>query len=227
MAGPRVLITGFGPFPDVPDNPSAWLAETLAAERRGLDCEPQAQVLPTEWDTVAALTPHLYEALQPQIMIHFGLCRSAQGFRIERSAHNRVFARADIRGALPKTRTILPQGPDRFDTDFPTTGLAAHLRARGLAASPSHSAGRYLCNFLYYRSLEWASRQERPTVALFVHIPPVVSHGGPFSEAELLRGAHETLHFVLDCAGARQNARQVPAGPAHAASEAMLSMKDA
>ncbi|MEX2166168.1 MAG: pyroglutamyl-peptidase I [Methyloceanibacter sp.] len=227
MAGPRVLITGFGPFPGVPDNPSAWLAETLADETRGADCEPQAQVLPTEWDTVAALTPRLYEDVQPRIMIHFGLCRSAQGFRIERSAHNRVFARADMSGALPRTRTILPQGPDRLDTDFPATALAAHLRASGFAASTSHSAGRYLCNFLYYRSLEWAARQERPVIALFMHIPPVVSHSGSFSEAELLRGAHETLRFTLDFADGRQNARQAPAGPALAAGEALLSMKDA
>ncbi|MGV1015072.1 MAG: hypothetical protein ACOYB4_08900 [Methyloceanibacter sp.] len=227
MASPRVLITGFGPFPGVPDNPSAWLAQTLAGQTRGLDCQLQAQVFPTDWDTVATLTPPLFESLKPEIMIHFGLNRRAQGLRIERSAHNRVAARADMRGALPTARTILPPGPERLDAAISATALAAHLRAHGLAAASSRSAGRYLCNFLYYRSLEWAARQEKPIVALFVHIPPTVSQGGPIGEAELLHGAQETLRFVLDFADVRQNARQAPAGPALATNEVMLRMKDA
>lgn len=224
MAAPRVLITGFGPFPGVSDNPSAWLAETLAAREAESDCRLQAEILPTEWDRVAALTPELYETVQPRIIVHFGLCRSAQGFRIERSAHNRVFARADMSGALPRARTIHPQGPDRLDTDFPITPLATHLKAHGIAAAPSHSAGRYLCNFLYYRALTWAAQQETPTTALFVHVPQRSTHGGPFSEEDLLHGAEETLRFALDCVDVQKNERQISAGPALASA---LTMKDA
>ena len=73
MARLRVLLTGFGPFPGVPDNPSARLAETLAATSSALDCDLHWQVLPTEWETVAALVPALHETLQPHVMIHFGL----------------------------------------------------------------------------------------------------------------------------------------------------------
>jgi pyroglutamyl-peptidase len=203
MARPRVLITGFGPFPGAPDNPSAWLAETLAADTLGLDCEPQFRVLPTEWESVAALTPRLYESLQPHVMIHFGLNRRAQGLRLERSAHNRVCARADACGAKAEASPILPQGPDRIDTDFPVTALAVHLRTRGLAASSSRSCGRYLCNFLYYRSLHWAARQETPIAALFVHIPPLSAQGGSLSQTALLHGAQEILRFALAHAGRR------------------------
>lgn len=224
MAAPRVLITGFGPFPGVSDNPSSWLAETLAVRATGLDCQLQAKIFPTEWDRVAALTPRLYDTMQPQLIVHFGVCQSAQGFRIERSAHNRVFARADMSGTLPLVRTIHPHGPDRLDTDFPVTALSAHLKTRGIAAAPSHSAGRYLCNFLYYRSLAWAAQQETPTTALFVHIPQRMAHGGAFSEEKLLHGAQETLRFALDLMGAQKNERQISAGLALAGA---LSMKDA
>lgn len=224
MAAPRVLITGFGPFPGVSDNPSAWLAETLADREAELDCRLQAEILPTEWDTVAALTPELFETTQPRIIVHFGVCQSAQGFRLERSAHNRVFARADMSGALPRARTIHPHGPARLDTDFPVTSLAAHLKALGIAAAPSHSAGRYLCNFLYYRSLAWAALQEEPTTALFVHIPQRTAHGGAISEDQLLHGAQEILGFALDVAGARRSVTQVSAGPTLASE---LTMKDA
>ena len=62
MARPRVLITGFGPFPGVPDNPSSWLAEALAAGAAAqADAELHARVLPTEWQAVTFM-PDLYAA---------------------------------------------------------------------------------------------------------------------------------------------------------------------
>ena len=105
MARPHVLLTGFGPFPGVADNPSAWLAETLAEQRPAPEFKLHARVLPTEWKAAARL-PRLYQSLQPHVMIHFGLSEHAAAFRIERSAHNRVAQRADARGALPKSHAI-------------------------------------------------------------------------------------------------------------------------
>lgn len=230
MARPRVLLTGFGPFPGAAVNPSAWLAETLATQTPSaeLNCELHARVLPTEWESVATLTPHLYETLQPHVMIHFGLSERAKSFRIERSAHNRAAPRADASGALPGSRVILPQGPDRLDTTLPASTLAVHLKARGLAAVTSRSAGRYLCNFLYYRSLEWAARQQSPSLVLFVHIPLGPTQGGPLSETRLLHGAQETLRLVLAFASERDRARPVDrTGPGLARSEVGLSQKEA
>ncbi len=168
----RVLLTGFGPFPGAAINPSAWLAETLPGRVRGLDCDLHAKVLPTEWAAIADLTPRLHETLQPHVTIHFGLSQRARGFRIERSAHNRAGPRADAAGALPSSRVICPSGPARLDTSLPASALAAHLKQRGIAAAPSRSAGRYLCNFLYYLSLDWAARQDGARTVLFVHMPP-------------------------------------------------------
>jgi pyroglutamyl-peptidase len=203
MARPRALITGFGPFPGAPENPSAWLAEALCDTRpRGRELL-HAEVLPTEWEAVAALAPRLYASLQPHAMIHFGLCQRAVGFRIERSAYNRIAPRADARAALPATRLVLAEGVDRLDTRVPAARLAAHLSKQGLPAASSRSAGRYLCNFLYYHSLAWASRQETPPVALFVHIPRTVAQGGALSDTALLHGAQEVLRFVLAFADTR------------------------
>jgi len=196
MARPRVLITGFGPFPGVADNPSSWLVETLAKQHSAADFKLDARVLPTEWENVA-LIHRLYEAVQPHVMIHFGVSEDLPVFAIERSAHNRVAPRTDARGATPEGRKIREGGPPRFDTLFPAAKLAAHLRRRGVAARTSRSAGAYLCNFLYYHSLDWALRQETVPPALFVHIPPLTKGRGPFGRETLLHGASETLRFVL------------------------------
>lgn len=196
MARPRVLITGFGPFPGFADNPSAWFVETLAKRQDLPELKFDARVLPTAWEDVA-LIPRLFETLQPHAMIHFGVSERDQAFSIERSAHNRVARQPDARGTTPEARTIRAGGPTRFDTPFPAAALAAHLRRSGFAARTSRSAGSYLCNFLYYHSLEWACRRRNAPPVIFVHIPPWTRTRGPFSRDSLLDGGAETLRFVL------------------------------
>jgi pyroglutamyl-peptidase len=225
MARPRVLITGFGPFPGVKENPSAWLAEALAEHGPPeFDAELHARVLPTEW-RAAELMPGLYASLQPHVMIHFGVDRRAKALRIERFAHNRTARRADAAGALPASAMIAPEGPDRYATELPAAALAAHLRNCGLPAVTSRSAGNYLCNFLYYHSLSWARQQGDACLALFMHIPPPNSPG-PFSDETLLVGARETLRFLLTVAR-EQNLNAALTGTSSARNEFVLSAKEA
>jgi pyroglutamyl-peptidase len=220
MAQPSILLTGFGPFPGVPLNPSAWLAEALASEalassaRAHLDYTLHAEVLPTEWTAVSLRAPRLFHTLSPRLSLHFGLSQRARDFRIERFAHNRVTARADAAGALPSSSTVLPDGDDRVASPLPASSLATHLRKQGLAATPSRSAGGYLCNFLYYLSLDWTARQQPPCHAMFVHIPAEKVEGGPFDRAELLRGASAILRFAIAFAEAGDKTAPVGAAPA-------------
>jgi len=195
MARPRVLLTGFGPFPGVAENPSGWLAEALAGRKTAHDVDLHGHILPTEWDAVAAYATGLHQGLQPHVMIHFGVSPQAQGLRIERSAHNQAARRHDASGRLPGAPAISTTGTARLDTGLPVIAIAAHLRAQGHAASASGSCGRYLCNFLYYRSLEWAKAQGRE--ALFVHVPLTHAQGGTFAADDLLHAAQETVDFVL------------------------------
>jgi pyroglutamyl-peptidase len=223
-----LLITGFGPFPGAPENPSAWLVETLAASSPSslLDCDLHMRVLPTEWDVVSELAPQLLDAIEPRLIVHFGLSRRARSFRIERSAHNRVMARADASGALPTMRKILALGEDRLDTQLPAKSLAMHLRQHSFAAVTSASAGSYLCNFLYYLSLDWAGRQKPPCHVLFVHMPLAAEQGGPFSDAEFMQGAQAILHFVLAFASEGHGARSFGQASALVPSQTVLRVRE-
>lgn len=207
MARPRVLITGFGPFPGVADNPSGRLAEALVARSASLPCDLHGHVLPTEWEAVAALAPHLHETLQPHVMLHFGVSPNAKSLRIEGSAHNHSAPRADAKGALPAMQQISPGGAARLDTSLPASTIAAALRVRGHAAVASRACGSYLCNFLYYRSLEWARLRGRE--ALFVHVPHVTSQDGHLSETDLLDAAKAALRAVLNVTAQRRLADTV------------------
>jgi pyroglutamyl-peptidase len=210
MASLRVLLTGFGPFPGVPHNPSAWLAQALGVRAApALADELHVRIFATEW-RAATLAPDLYAALQPHVMIQFGVSQRAEAFRLERSAFNRAASRIDAAGALPVHPQICSAGPHRLDTTLPVAPLAAHLRGRGLPAIASRSAGSYLCNFLYYQALAWARAQAHTPMLLFVHIPPVSMR---FTEEILLHGGEEILRFVLDHANALSIAPLSPLPP--------------
>jgi pyroglutamyl-peptidase len=216
-ARPRVLLTGFGPFPGVPENPSGWLAETLAGCARAHDWDLHGVVLPTEWAAVAGLSPRLHAELQPLVTIHFGVSARSKGLRIERAAHNRADPRSDARGAKPDSHHIAADGAARLETRLPVTTLAARLRDHGHAARASHTCGRYLCNFLYYRSLAQTKRDGGD--ALFVHIPLTKAQGGALDQDALLHAGADTLRFVLEAA---QTATPPPARDASLAVEAQL-----
>jgi pyroglutamyl-peptidase len=205
MARLRVLLTGFGPFPGASENISEWLVQSLAATgpAPGLGCELHAEALPTVWSEVATLGPRLLDRHRPHLVVHLGLSMRARGFRIERSAHNQVAVREDASGALPLNRTISERGPAHLDTGLPAGDLARHLRDLGLPATVSRSAGSYLCNLLYYLSLDWAARQKAPCEVCFVHVPPGGSQGGPLGDAELLRGTEAALRYLVAAAGRR------------------------
>jgi pyroglutamyl-peptidase len=217
MTRSRVLITGFGPFPGVSENVSGRLAHGLArCKLPGHSPATRAELLPTEWDEVSKRAPRLLDAVRPRLVLHLGLSERAQAFRIERSAYNRAAAREDACGALPRERLICAPGPARIDTRLPTTELAKHLRRHDLPAGASRSAGRYLCNFLYYLSLDWAGRQDDACDVCFVHVPPPAA----LSETELLRGGELILCYLLDHIGEREAADRRLAALATATAQA-------
>ncbi|MCJ7597106.1 MAG: pyroglutamyl-peptidase I [Methyloceanibacter sp.] len=209
MSRRQILLTGFGPFPGVPDNPSARLVETLAGvgSFAPRDCELRTEILPTEWGAVAMLVPRLLKSVQPDVTIHFGVSRQARSLRIERSAHNHILPRIDAAGVLPARRTIHVDGPARLDSNVHVPRLAATLRENGVPANSSAHAGSYLCNFLYYHSLAWAMSRDAAAKMLFVHIPVARSEGGPLEDADLLRGAQTILNFMLSTS----HKNQIPA----------------
>lgn len=62
-------------------------------------------------------------------------------------------------------------GPSALHTKLPLGQLAHALRRRQIATRISHDAGRYLCNAVYYRSLQRCAEASGPSDALFVHVP--------------------------------------------------------
>lgn len=170
---PLVLLTGFGPFPGMPDNASARLAETLAESARGHFPAYQflAVSLPTEWIDGPRRLRGLYRELRPQAALHFGVSARATGFEIELRGRNRIAAVADAAGVVPADRAIDPDGPPALPARLPVTRIFAALRAHGLPVSLSRDAGGYLCNALLYHASDFGRRHDPTLKAGFFHVP--------------------------------------------------------
>ncbi|MCB9522587.1 MAG: hypothetical protein H6702_04295 [Myxococcales bacterium] len=168
-----MLVTGFGPFPGVPVNPTAAVASALDGARVA-GVRVVGRVLPVDW---AAGLPALDAAVAevaPDALLMLGVAPRG-GIEVERVARNQVNAKPDVQG-LAGPATLAPDGPAELATTLPWEALCA------LGAQPSDDAGGYLCNAVFYRAL-WAHAQVPQRG--FVHVP----HGDPAPVLAFVRRA--------------------------------------
>jgi len=169
-----VLITGFGRFPSAPFNPSKPLALALAKRRRPAfaDVRRAVHIFETSYAGVDRDLPKLIAKHKPDIVLMFGLAARTPFVRIETRARNVMsILFPDVSGFRPANRAIVPGKSDARGR-APFARLLGAARASGAPTRLARDAGRYLCNYVYWRALE-ASRSG--TLAQFIHIPPVAN----------------------------------------------------
>jgi pyroglutamyl-peptidase len=171
-----VLLTGFGPFPGAPFNPTGALVAALVRRRgRGL---PQARrvghVFATSYAAVDRELPALLARERPDVLIMFGLAARSRHVRIETRARNAIRRRVpDASGHLPAVEVIAPAAGAALSLRVPAQRLVAAARRIGIAAALSRDAGDYLCNYLCWRAGEAGERDGAPRLIAFVHVPKV------------------------------------------------------
>jgi pyroglutamyl-peptidase len=170
---PRILITGFGPFPGTPYNASSALVQLAASEpvRGSVPAAIQCRLLPTAWNTAPAQAMELVTVSRPDAVVHFGVSSRATGFQLETRAYNAVKNAVDCEGCRPAGPYLRRGAPPFLDSTFPTREILRALRQAGLPASLSTDPGRYLCNAVLYSALLAASPMRSPPLVGFVHIP--------------------------------------------------------
>jgi pyroglutamyl-peptidase len=172
-----ILITGFGPFPGAPFNPTESLAKDLARRRHPAFANVRrvSHVFTVSYAAVDRELPALIGRERPDVLIMFGLALRTAHLRIETRAHNRLTrAMPDIEGMLPLSGTIMAGAVTALPLRTPAQRLLIAAQSTGLPAALSHDAGRYLCNYLCWRAAE-AALQGAPRLASFIHVPYVPS----------------------------------------------------
>lgn len=165
-----LFVTGFGPFLEVTENPSAELAASS-----GYDYE----ILPVTYDAVEEFLSRFKKTGYEKLLL-IGVAMLADLMRLELFGRNQLSAIADVSGVI-RTGKIDTYGPPLLPTQL----------WRGISlmklASPhvcfSRSAGNYICNYFTYRAL-----QELPDRQVgFLHIPSFESIPRDIQEENLKR----------------------------------------
>jgi pyroglutamyl-peptidase len=220
-----VLLTGFGAFPGAPFNPTARLAQRLAARRRPAfaDVSRIAHVFETSYAAVERELPALLKRVRPDVVLLFGVATRTKYLRIEMRARNaRSPLFPDAAGDRPSAGTINLGEPATRSGRAPHRVLLAAIRAQGLPVRLSHSAGRYLCNFVYWRALAATDVSPAPLVS-FIHVPTV--RRAPLRPtaqrrltcSDLLRAGEAALTALIVAARARRRQRRPALAQAAAA----------
>ena len=167
------LITCFGPFPGMPVNPTRRLLDALmraqAARFARLGVRLVARELPTVFAGVAPELERLRRDVKPDALLHLGVAGGRRKISVEAYGRNCVTVlRTDASRARAEARA-LDLGPARITATFPARRIEAAMRARGLPAHLSPSAGDYVCNQALYLSLR-AARRACAQIG-FIHIP--------------------------------------------------------
>jgi pyroglutamyl-peptidase len=177
--GLRILVTGFGPFPSAPFNPTRPLVKRLTHLRRPAfaDVALTGHVFDVTYETVDRELPELIAQCRPQALLMFGLATRTAHLRIETRARNAVSMRfPDAGGHVSRAASIMrgagatPFGPH-------SARLLHAARATGIDARASRDAGAYLCNYLSWRAIEATQQSGGPALASFIHVPLVARDG--------------------------------------------------
>lgn len=166
----RILLTGFEPYWDYPENSSWAVAEKVTAcGISGVDIV--AEQMPVSFERVATALRNAVEKHRPDLIIMLGQSGGSDRVKLERVALNMMDSKlADKDGVIPNEEPINPNTPTALFTNMPIKSLRTAIEEQGVAVKISNSCGLYVCNHLYYEALLLC--QEQPQIrAIFVHLP--------------------------------------------------------
>lgn len=176
----RILITGFGPFPGAPHNPTPRLVARLVGLRRPAlaDVVLSSHVFHVSYGAVDHDLPALLARDKPDALLSFGLAQRTPFIRVETRARNTIttlwpdadHTRVGQAHIAPDAATSRQFGPHTAQL------LRAGLQS-GAWVKSSRDAGRYLCNYLCWRAIEATEASRGPRLAAFIHVPLVPRDG--------------------------------------------------
>jgi pyroglutamyl-peptidase len=175
----RILVTGFGPFPGAPYNPTQPLVARLLRLRRPAlgDVELSGHIFPVTYGAVDRQLPELLTKHRPQALLMFGLASRTPYVRIETRARNAVTTLWPDADHTRVRKGSIAGGADAMTFGPHTAKLLRAAVGTGIDARASRDAGSYLCNYLSWRAIEATCGDTGPRLTAFVHVPPLARDG--------------------------------------------------
>lgn len=165
-----VLVTGFEPYWNYPEN-SSWVVAQEVATHDITGIRICTELMPVSFHRVATALRRAIDQHTPDLIIMLGQSGGSDRVKLERIAINMMDSKLpDNDGYLPDEETIDADGVSALFTNTAIKELRTTIEQLGIKVKISNSCGLYVCNRIYYEAL--SITQSRPsTQALFVHLP--------------------------------------------------------
>jgi pyroglutamyl-peptidase len=160
----KILVTGFEAFDKSAINPSAEIVKALKGD------DLVTAILPVVFGQASAQLRELIDLHKPSAVLCLGLAVGRSEITPERIAINLDNARiADNAGNQPLEQRIIPDGPDGHFSTLPIEKMVASMKAAGIPASISLSAGTFVCNHIFYVLQDYL--KDSSIKSGFMHVP--------------------------------------------------------
>ena len=168
----KLLITGFQPFDGESVNPALEVAKGLQGKTIN-GYEVIAREIPVVRFEALKAVQAAIEELQPDAVITIGQAGGRPDITVERVGINiDDFRIPDNKGNQPIDEPVVAGGPVAYWATLPIKKMVANVKAQGIPASVSNSAGTYVCNHPLYGLLHYLTTQGKTAIpAGFIHIP--------------------------------------------------------
>lgn len=211
-----VLLTGFEPFNKEPINPAWEAVRALDGWGEG-GFRVVARQLPCVFGDAITAMRTLIDELQPSLVIAVGQAGGRVDLSVERVAIN--VDDAPIKDNADKQlvdQPIVRGGPAAYFATLPIKAIVAALRAAGLPASVSQTAGTFVCNHVFY-GLMHALAGRNDVKAGFIHIPylPEQAARHPGAASMSLEQMKDGLRVAIRTALAVEHDSSVAGGATH------------
>jgi len=216
-ADPTVVLTGFEPFGGERVNPSRELVRALDGETVN-GHRVVGAILPVAFGSTMPMLEALLETHRPALALATGQAGGRSELAIERVAANLIDARmADADGRQPIDLPVVAEAPAAYFSTLPVKAMLARLRALGIPAALSQSAGLYVCNQTFFALAHLVATRYRGVRAGFIHVPWLPEqaarhHGEPSMALETMVAG---VRAALECAIATRQDLHIAGGDTH------------
>ena len=199
----KLLVTAFEPFGGETRNGSReallLLPETIGGARL------VKRTLPVAFAAAPARLLSILAEERPDAVLCLGQAGGRRALTPERVAVNLMDARIpDNEGAQPEDEPVIPGAPAAYFATLPVKAMTEAIRAAGLPAELSYSAGSFVCNAVLYALLDAQARAYPQMRGGFLHLPwlaeQAAAREGAFglTREELARGAEAACRTIAE-----------------------------
>jgi len=173
---------GYDSFGSFDANP-AWLVAQKLNSTKIENVELSGVPLPADFYKAPKVIEKLLLQHEPDIVIGMGVYPKEDAIRVEKVGINLMDYRwidalgsppeevPDCSGNKPEQEPIITGGPVAYFASLPVEEIVQRIRAEGIPAHSSFTAGTHCCNLCLYTTLHTIAIQKLRTLGGYIHLP--------------------------------------------------------